>query len=413
MLFSLLLLNLVFCIYALYKFYDKKSLLVFFWGFNLYQSFIMFFSSFAQSNTLEVYAGYSAAYHVVFEEGILYIQFFILTCNVLMYIFLQIWYGFFLKDHYFQISDFSSININNRKTLVNIYLFLYFFSFIGLFINYRGLGYKEFVEYSGSNWALVFFYVSAPFGVLCLLERRYKFIFFFLIGFSYFTYLLNIRSFMIMSVLPMIMAMYILHTKNNINIFKYSTYAFVLLVFFSLISYNKVGYVSLPEVELKNIMYVVIDTMNNNDIELFGFESICRFFSGIFGPFLKFFGINIIGELDPPVFFASIYHGYSAETNLEGFYHYPALWYSDFYAAFGFLGAGLILFWSMILVVFERLLFISPRVFVFFIPSYAWFLYAFFRGAIGNSTIAMQYPFYIQLFLFIALGFFLKIWKIR
>lgn len=289
--------------------------------------------------------------------------------------------------------------------LLYLYVVVFVVSFFVYINKMSGASYRDYVEYSQSDWSRVFLFSSLSVFTISLL-KNVKFVV--LVVFScmaYLSYVLQVRSFIVPLILCAIFVAIInrgLILGKLRGIKKASYYVLFLItvfVVFGAISYKKIGQLVLPEIMLPKYLLIVIDKIRYGSDTL-GFNSIYGFLHGCALPWIKLFSFaSLSPDADTPVYAASLIFD---TTNFQGvYYHFPVLWYGDAYISFGSYGAFLGFFWGFILVVTEYVLKKNELIFVMFSQFYAWLLFFIIRGAIANSTISISYAFYMQLLFYL------------
>lgn len=276
-----------------------------------------------------------------------------------------------------------------------------------------GLGYSDYVEYKSSNWPAVIFLSSAPFITISFVLRRYLFGVLGVLFFIYFAISLQVRSFVLFSVMPAAVIIILIHFHGKSisiwNSFKRLGMPVMLILllasFGAYLIYQRTGKLYLPESGLPIGMHIIMDKIRHGaaTVEWNSFKVMLQ---GLAMPILKIFKIDFGVKFDTPAYFASIYEGFWGKT--ERYFHYPVLWYADAYAAFRDWGLLIGLFWGILLAVVERLVVQSLLTFCIFIPYYVWMAYFLVRGAIGNAFLSISYEVYLNLVMLVFILLFLR-----
>lgn len=153
----------------------------------------------------------------------------------------------------------------------------------------------------------------------------------------------------------------------------------------------------LPEVWLTRGFYRIMDVMESGR-ERTGWTSYERLAAGVLYPYLRYF-TEYEYPVDPPVYFARIVGGFSAD-DIET---WPFLIYSDSYAGFGFAGCLLGFLWGGIYALADFAI-TRRRVFVFMFPWAVWFMYMSYRGAVSNTILSIPREFYLNVAAIAMLG---------
>lgn len=276
-------------------------------------------------------------------------------------------------------------------------------------LNMQGLGYRDYVEYSGSNWAVVFLWASSPLITLLVLQRRYSLAIIAVLPFVIFAFYLHIRSFLLLSMIPAIVVVFFQHIVGNSNasFIRKNTLLAIFIVVLTLISSliikDKTGKeaFSLPDSELVYSMNLVFKAESREKLEL-GFNSLYLYGSNLMNPFFKLGQIiGIIDRrsiIDTPVYMARIVNGVPLTSKV--YFHYPTLWYSDAYISFGLHGLWLAFFWGVILVLLEIVMCRTPMYLALILPFYVWHNYMLVRGSIAGAAAPFSYAFYLSYLIF-------------
>jgi len=314
-------------------------------------------------------------------------------------------------------------NRKNRylRKLQFIYGLILIVSSIVYGITTQDHSYKDFIEYTGSNWGQVFLMASAPLLSISALRKQYLLAFLGVIPFVFFAVKLHVRSFALLSFIPIV----IIYTLQAINdrgsngLKKVKKLLFSMIMILSLIGLSSWIIASKRGDENFNILNVFPDSgmpygtvmvMKLSDIHHVrtGFDSIYLYGLNLITPFRKVFQLPPPEIIDPPFVMSSLLDGIPKwwKNNL----HYPTLWYSDAYLSFGMLGLFFSVFWGMVLVFWERLLMKNIFIFSLLIPYFSWHAYMLVRGAISGAVVPFSYSVYL-VFLVAMLSSFSKFRK--
>lgn len=289
----------------------------------------------------------------------------------------------------------------------------------------RNIGYRGYVEFQfqGSNWPLVFFWASSPFACYMAQKRRYFLAFLGIIPFLFFAWHLNVRSFALLSLIPVTLIFFYQRvagdgtfSRNSLGIFvRGLPIIFVLIATSVVVTYNKQSRLSgvpdegkftgLPDAGLVYGAGLVFESVLHNHMRL-EFNSLNRYLVNVAGPFLKIaektLGVEIKPVDDTPVYMARLIDGVPKDYPV--YHHYPVLWYSDAFISFGMAGLGLAILWGGLAAVFERLMRIGPIALGLMLPFYCWHMYMLIRGAIAVAAAPLTYSFYVALAVVLVLG---------
>lgn len=393
-------LNIIICFYGLTKAFSEKSILVIFWLYSFYVGIIGYFKY--SINIIDIRVD-------KFDVDYWYLLFYV-TANLL---FLLGWVGakkLLTFNGAFNFSEYK--NAMYARFYLASYVagcVLYF----GVAINYS---YNEFVGYEGSAWGQVLFYGGASLIVYLIMEGRNIIAAFAATPYVLLSMATGVRSFLALSIFP-ILLMFLFGLNGNksknkiiVRYYKYIIIAIVLIlsvVFLRMASFVKHGEAifEFPEEKLIEYYFMVVGGLDTGKVG-FGFESVERFFWGFLSFGLKYIGIRYNKEDDPQAFFVKYIDDYSEEFGI--FYHYPALWQADIFAAFGYAGLLLAIFWGGIFYVLEMLLKMRAVIWIFMLPVSSWVIFMFVRGAVGNSTISISYLFLYHFMCFYVIEYFYR-----
>lgn len=394
------LLNIYVCWSGLGVAQRAASLTVFIWAMLLYFALLMVVQIHGDMNFVEGFSGNFVTYTFV---DVAKIYCFVLVANILLLT------GQSVVQKLAKPPVAPSITEGGRNQVISILIAilsgLFLLGAALFYLQSRGLGYSEFVEYEGSNWGLVFLYSASSLICFLLMRRRHVAVVMVVLVYIYFAVLLNIRSFFVFSIFIIFSMLYLRYAesdgymggnKKKVRFWAGLFFALMLLINF-IIAFNKTGQVILPESGLVKLMIHVMYKLSNG-YELTGLDSVERFMYGLYKPLAALVGYTPSLNEDVQVYFARLIFGFES---WEGFYHYPSLWYADAYSSFGPFGVFMGFFWGGWFSITERLIRRNRIAFGLFLPLFLWNLYMVVRGAIGNSTAAISYSLYLNMSIFL------------
>lgn len=312
-------------------------------------------------------------------------------------------------------------NDSRANKIIFSFFIMIFLGSIFYWSTVSGHGYRDYVEYQGSNWGLVFVWASAPAIVIATLQKRYLVAIAFNIPFFIFAVQLNIRSFFILSLIPMVVVFFFQLTQSG-NIKKKFMYfkrlvgvagmLVILILASAFVQVNKSGRMSFPDMGLPFGCAVIFEAVKESG-EQTGFNSLKLYGANIVNPFMRLFNIPQLDIDDTPVIMARLYDGIPERVSV--YYHYPVLWYADAFLSFEYKGLFLAVLWAFIICLWEALM--SKRVYILALtlPCFCWHAYMLVRGAIAVSTVQFAYALYfsfIVAFLFCGFSLFRKNQKV-
>lgn len=282
--------------------------------------------------------------------------------------------------------------------------------------------YRDYVEYRGSGWGLVFLWASSSLITLLALRKKYTLAILACLPFIYFTLQLHIRSFALLSIIPVIIVyMLQVSSEGRSGVLKKILFGGAMLLGVLMLSsavlMDKQGKGSkgfnLPDSGMPYGTVIVMELTNKFKAST-EWDSLTLYGRNLINPFLRFFStINltdtaILDIVDPPVVMAQLYDG--VPKNWGVYFHYPTLWYMDAYLSFGYYGLMLAIFWAFVLVLWESLITRNILLFGLMLPFYTWHIYMLIRGATAGATVPFSYAVYIT-FIVAAMVGGLKIFK--
>jgi hypothetical protein len=398
---SLVFVNILLCFWRTGTALKNRSLLLVPWALISYHAIFFIFPVIEGQYTK--YKAFNGTIVTVRESTIYDMCVYVVLFNSIFAI-TEIFVRYFIKAKQTNNWELSKSDtwLNCACTIYGLFLFG---GSVFYFIKMQGFGYREYVEYVGSNWTIVFLWAGTPFISLCCLQKRYKIAFIAVLPFLIFSFLLKIRSFLLLSLIPA----FIIVFYQNIYILKrlkisviiisiIIMFSFLILVS-SIIIFYKTGRVHiLPDVGMGYGFGIVLEVLNKTNNYL-GFNSLIKYFYNLANPFLKMFEILEIYKrteiIDTPVYLANIIDG--APLNYKTYYHYPALWYSDAFLCFGYNGLFLAAIWAGVNLIFEKIMSHNVLMLGIFLPFFTWHSYMLIRGATAGATVPFSYAFYFAM----------------
>jgi len=273
--------------------------------------------------------------------------------------------------------------------------------------------YRDYVEYKGSSWGMVFLWASSSLIAILALRKKYMLALVSCLPFIYFAVHLKIRSFALLSLIPIaIVYMLQITTEGKAGAMKkirkivIGGVMFVgILMLSSAIMMDKSGTRSkgfnLPDSGMPFGTAILMELTNKYNAST-EWDSLVLYGRNLINPFLKITGSARTDIVDPPVVMAQLYDG--VPVNWGVYYHYPTLWYMDSYLSFAYYGLFLAIFWAFIFVLWEVLMSRNALIFGLLLPFYTWHAYMLIRGATAGATVPFSYAVYITFILSIALA---------
>lgn len=401
--------NLVICAFGVFGAYSRQSALIIFWLYGAYVGSIGLFKyslnwlsvQVDQNGVSDEHAAYYALSNLLFLMASLF--------------FFRI-FGAVRKR------NTSPSTTNREKILFYVLLSAYF---VGAYIYVQAaaqLDYELFVNFDGSAWGQVFFYLGASLIPMVAARRKFAVAIWLCSPYVLLSVLLGVRSFLALSVFPLLLVLIfnirtgekahrdLAADKLSLNhplqvaakksmgrrVSWMASVVVGLALFVALqaTTYSKLGEFEIPEGKLIEYYSMVTHEISKNS-NFTKSESVERFLWGPVSPILKQFGFRFDRENDPQAIFATYINDYAGR--LDEYFHYPSLWQADTYAAYGFWGLMLAPFWALMLLLMERFTTMNEVVRLLCLPLLCWVVFMFSRGAVGNATISVSYIFLIQL----------------
>jgi hypothetical protein len=400
--------NLILCVGMSLRAFVQRRLLVLPWALVAYFSILLV--PMAYGGGYRKYRGFSGDFVSVSSETVLAVCTYVLAFNLLVFIGAEVVWRL-LGGRRIEFS-WTIKKANFQLAVVEFLLALCLLVGGGLFwVKMGALGYREYVEFKfqGANWPLVFLWASAPLTSMLAMQRRYGWALVACMPFLYFAYHLNVRSFALLSLIPVASVFYIQRSGAERKLAGRSRSIVIggmvflgLVLISSAISVKKTGHGSaLPDSGLVYGVGLVFEAHEHGEGDQ-GFNSLRKYALNLGSPFLKLAG-KLTGYHEPqiedtPVYIARLIDG--VPKNHGVYYHYPALWYSDAYVSFGNFGLLLGLLWGGVLAVIERAVARRSLLAALVLPFYTWHAYMLVRGAVAIATVPISYAFYVALLIF-------------
>lgn len=407
---SICLLNVGLCIWQLYVSLKKRRLVTISWLLMLY--FALCFIPVSLTEEISWIRGFYYEYKVAKTEDIRKTLVFLLIFNII----------FFLSDallclftprpsgHFSWILPKQNSQIRLLLTFMSI---LWLIGSVWYFWHSRTQGYRDYVE--GSDWSVVILWASSPAIVLAAMQKRFLLAIAFCTPFLYFALHLAVRSFALLSLIPLLTVCFYQvicdgrsRTKFR-RILQISFVASILLISISIvIMRDKNGHVSLPDAGMP-FGTVQAMTMADRLNERTSFNSLTLYGVHYINPFMRLFSIDLPNVEDTPVIIARLLDGVPEGWPI--YFHYPALLWADAYLSFGWNGLWLAVFWALILFLWDTVMLRYPLMLAMLLPYFVWHCYMLIRGAVAVASTPVSYSLYISLIVFLAalrLNFFLR-----
>jgi hypothetical protein len=273
----------------------------------------------------------------------------------------------------------------------------------------QDLGYRDYVEFKGSNWAMVFLWASTPLIALGVMQRRYWVAALACVPFVVFTLHLHVRSFALLSVVPAVVLFYFdyvvrANTGGRRILLPLAVGLAslgVLLGLSAVVMQGKVGEVNLPDADMTRGTALIMEAMKDGGRHS-GFDSLAGYGLNFINPFLKLADVQRPELVETPVYMAQLIEG--VPKNWPVYFHFPTLWYADAYVSFGVAGIGVALLWAMILTTWEAVALRFPVLMALTFPYFVWHAYMLLRGSTTIASVPFSYAFYISLLVFLVFG---------
>jgi hypothetical protein len=294
--------------------------------------------------------------------------------------------------------------------IILVFLALLLLGSLMYFLQTRNFAYHDYVEFQGSSWSQVLLWAASPLPAILAMRRQYIPALITSLPFIYFAFLMNIRSFALLSLVP-VAAIYLLQSfgtgstslSRRLKTILVTTLLAIGLVFSSaFILSTKSGHrgltATLPDSGMPAgavIMMMLSDRYETRT----GFDALRLYGRNLVNPFIKaatkLFHIELQEIIDPPYVMGRLF------DDLPGYFrsnlHYPGLIYADAYMAFGGMGILLAIFWAAVLSSIEKVMLRNHLLFSLLIPFYSWHAYMLVRGATAGASVPISYALYITL----------------
>lgn len=330
---------------------------------------------------------------------------FIFAFNVLFFIFDSL----FFRIHKSSIQACIDFKWPSNATAIQfIFILCLLYGTVFYYLSTRNFSYTDYVE-NVASWPMVFLWCAGSGICLAALRKNYILAFSMTMPFLYFMAHLKIRSFALLSIIPLLIILYLQYSTNKTTIFKnWRIYLIFIPVFIALLfggayamntKEDKARDTSIfPDAGMPLGCVVIMEGIRKHNLST-GFNALILYAANISNPFRRLMGIHTPEIIDPPVVMAQIYEGFGKKEKTH--YHYPVLWYTDAYLAFGAYGLILAIFWAAILNFWERLANLNAAMCCILFPAYSWHAYMLIRGAISGAAVPFLYSVYIAAIIFI------------
>jgi hypothetical protein len=375
------------------------------WALILY--FMLWFTPLATADNIKHIQNFSNGMIRVDQTSIFATQIFILLFNTLFLFCDQL----FFRLHKRTPEGLADYTWPKKYDLALVAFFaMLAYGSIGYYLNTRDFTYTDYVE-NVASWPMVFLLTASSGICLAAFRRNYLLCAIMIVPFIYFMVHLKVRSFALLSIIPalIILAMQLNNKRaifTNVKLYVVFIPIFIALLFFANYAMDtkqkKARETSLfPDAGMPIGCTIIMQGIRQEDIATH-FDSLKLYGANLSNPFRRIFGIQAPDLVDPPVVMARIYEGFSKHEKSR--YHYPVLWYTDAFLAFGLLGVLFAVFWAFMLNVFERLTTHNTITMCIFLPAYCWHSYMLIRGAISGSAVPFLYAVWIAILVFLVLG---------
>ncbi|MEY4588598.1 MAG: hypothetical protein RL497_674 [Pseudomonadota bacterium] len=326
---------------------------------------------------------------------------------------------FFISDIVFYRMHRASIHIpiafkwGERSNITQcVFILFLLYGTIFYYLSTRNFSYTDYVE-NVASWPMVFMWCASSGICLAALRKKYVIASLMALPFLYFMIHLKIRSFALLSIIPLLIILYLQFSEGQQSFLKnWRTYAVIIPIFIGLLfgaaysmntKQDKARNTSIfPDAGMPFGCIIITEGIRKDQIST-GFDALKLYGSNISNPFRRLFGMHTPEIIDPPVIMAQIFEGFP--KNHKTRYHYPVLWYTDAYLAFGLLGLLLAVFWSAVLNFWERLASYNASTFCILLPVYCWHAYMLVRGAISGAAVPFLYSVYIAAIVFMTIDY--------
>lgn len=276
-----------------------------------------------------------------------------------------------------------------------------------------GGGYRDYVEFTQSNWPQVFFWASAPLITILALRGRRALAIAACVPFLFFAVYLKIRAFALLSIIPAVVVIYFQSIGGRrarrdafLRPLVVGAVMFGFLVAVSVVvTYKKMADIEgfadtpgeitgLPDSGMIYGSAIVFEYVRDTKVSL-GPDALVQYGWNIINPFMRLFRIEPPVITDPAIYMAGIVDGVPKGSAV--FFHYPTLWYGDALLSFGISGLLLAVLWGAIVSLWEWLMSRNTMLLALLLPYYTWHAYMLVRGTPTGATVPLAYAGYLSL----------------
>lgn len=315
----------------------------------------------------------------------------------------------------------ATLNREARESVIEARFLMYTFGIVLALsssiylLDVAGKDYRHYVEYKGSNWALAFFWASSAFVPIAALNKRYFLALMGCLPFVVAAYLLQVRSFALLSIIPFVVVYLYQVLVDKSGATRIGSLKTMISVVVSLlllgglsvfIKYSVSGNVGLPDAGLPYGAAIIFQEADKEAL-FTGWNSLALYASNCLRPFLILFGMSQPQLTDTPVIMARLIDG--VPTSYDVYYHYPTTWYADSYLSFGHIGVWLGLFWGVVVSLYEKVMGLSRLWFALLLPFYVWHAYMLVRGSVAVAAVPFSYAMYITLLVSLVVGAWVRL----
>ena len=282
---------------------------------------------------------------------------------------------------------------------------LYFYGTIGF-------TYHNYVE-SVVSWPIVFFWASAPLASILALRKNYLVAAVVCLPYLYFASVLNVRSFALLTVIPVLviflaqqsLGVKSLSVKLTRMVWSMSIAGgLALMISVVALTGKNAGANTqiLPDSGMPFGTVIMLKLVEKYHIST-GFDALELYSKNLINPFMRLFGVKPSATLDPPAVMAQLFEGYD-KGDVSNYFHYPTLWYTDAYIAFGLAGLFMPILWGFVLAAWEKCITLNPGWLALFFPAWCWHAYMLVRGATSGAAMPFNYAVYFSFIVMILSG---------
>lgn len=391
--------NLLFVSYFTYRDVKRKSVLSYVWVIITYYSLFIFISSLSE---IVIEQGYIGSLVKTSETTKFTVAYYVTIFNII----------FALSLHYFE--KFWNRIIVKEKAPTKSKNYNVAFIVLGIFIAFGGLSYfslmsgKDYYDYvtmTDSAWSQVFLWAGSPSIIYFAMRRNYFVALALCIPFVLLVLQLKVRSFALLSVVPLIIYAALNPEKQSLVLRRVATGLSVLVVFYLFFFLRESD--SLPDAFLPMYMNTVFE-VHQVDAIVTDLPGISQYLFNFIRPFVILLGIDTGTYYDTPYYLASIITGSDRTIN-----HFPSLWYSDTYVNFGYYGVLIGIFYALVISLMARVINLNETLYSLFLPYYAWHNYLLIRGATTIASVPFMYSFYVSVMLIMVIWVLRKVSESR